>query len=275
MRAGRLKTKRYKVGGGRIGWVFLLILGIALGAGAATLWQNGGLPLPAGTVSMLPKPTLTPEQSSREEKQVTLPGHTWYALQVGSFENEAQAQFTAESFRSRGAAGYILEKDGYRVLAAAYETRADAQAVQTNLREQHGVETLIVEIFQPEISLRLAGQQAQLTAIGDAWDAIEKLAGHLSGLSQQMDRRAESADGALPALASEKETLNALNARLLSLFGETGHPAVRDVRALLSDLAAALPTGETQSSVRLGAGIKYAQLLCVCRMAAYAAAIAE
>ena len=275
MRAGRLKTKRYKTGRGGIGRLFLLILGIMLGAGAAIFWQGGNIPLPAGGVSLSPTPTLTPEQSIREEKKVTLPGHTWYALQVGAFGSASDARAAAESFRGRGAAGYVLERNGYQVLAAAYETRADAQAVQTQLREQHGVESLIIEIIQPEISLRLTGQQAQLTALSDAWDAIEKLAGHLNGLSQQMDRRAVSADSALPALASEKETLNALNARLLSLFGEAEHPAVRNVRALLSDLAAALPTEEIQSTVRLGAGIKYAQLLCVCRMAAYAAAIAE
>jgi len=276
MRAGRLKTKRYKVGGGRIGWIFLLILGIALGAGAATLWQNGGLPLPVGTVSLLPKPTLTPEESARGEKLFTLPGHTWYALQVGSFDNEAQAQSAAEAFRGRGAAGYVLKSGAYRVLAAAYETRADAQTVQTQLREQHGVDTVITEIGQMEISLRLTGQQAQLTALSDAWDALDQLTEHLSALSQRLDRREADSAQALAALQSQRETLDALNARLNTLFGSAVPRAVQDISALLSDLSAALQSAQSASGVtRLGANIKHAHLLCVCRMAAYAAGLAE
>jgi hypothetical protein len=276
MRAGRLKTTRNKTGGGRIGRVFLLILGIVLGAGAAALWQSGGIPLPAGGVSLPPYPTLTPEQSIREERTVALPGRAWYALQVGSFESEAEARTAAESFRSRGAAGYILKSGAYRVLAAAYTTRADAQTVQTQLREQHGVETLITEIIQPEVALRLTGQQAQLTALADAWDAIDQLAGHLSELSQRLDRReADSAQG-LAALQSERETLDALKARLDTLFGKASLPAVREVSALLSDLSAALQSAQSvPGAIRLGAGIKHAHLLCVCRMAAYAAALAE
>ena len=124
MRAGRLKTKRYKVRrrGGR-GVVALLLAALLL-AGAAYMVKEKQIPVFAA-----PSPTLTPAESRQETRTITLPAATWYALQLGVFEQESAAKSLAESYQGRGAAGYIDDGEHYRVLAAAYETRADAQAV--------------------------------------------------------------------------------------------------------------------------------------------------
>ena len=205
MRAGRLKTRRYKVRRSGRGAALVLLL-LTIGSGAAWLLRED-----VQALLLSPAPTLSPADAAAESRTVTLPGKTWYTLQLGVFEQQDAADALAESYRGRGAGGYVLLEEHYRVLAAGYETRADAQA----------------------------GEEA---------------------------RR---------ALASEQETAAALASRLRQLFGETPHAAVAQITLLLDDLSAALgQTAAVSGETRLGAQIKYCQLLCISRMAAFAAGLA-
>ena len=267
MRAGKLKTRRYKVRRHGRGWLFLLLL-----AAAAVIWfyQAGRLPLP---LLLSPAPGLTPEEGQRDERTVSLPGGVWYALQLGAFPQEEPAKALSDSYRARGAGGYILGK--YQVLAAAYASRADAQAVQSQLRALHSVETVVTEISWPEITLHLTGQRAQLTALTDAWDALSKAAEHLSSLSRSLDNREKDAAAVRAALSSETDTLSALQRQLESRFGGSAPGPVRDVISQLSRLSAALREAlSARSETLLGAQVKYSQLLCLDGLAAYAATLA-
>ena len=254
-----------------MGWVLLLALGILLGIGASAA-RRGEIALPARFFSLRPSATLSPQDSAPEERILTLPGQAWYALQVGAYAEKDAAEASAAAFRGRGAGGYIHFSDGlYRVLAAAYETRADAQAVQTQLKNQHQVETAVVEILQPELSLRVSGQKAQLASLEDAFGALCPLAGKLGALSAGLDRREKDASQIRPALQSEKTTLDALEARLLLRFGEDAPPAAEKLHSLCADAARGLDRCLAgQGSTALGAQIKYAQLMCLCRMASFA-----
>ena len=275
MRAGRLKTKQYKVRRRGAGWIFLLAAGIALGAAASAL-RHGDISLPLSLIRPSPAATLSPDQAAREERMLTLPGRAWYALELGAFDSLEDARALAAAFQGRGAAGYVRNDGVYRVLAAAYATRGDAQAVQTQLKDGHQVDTLITEILQPEVTMRLAGRHDQLSVLSDAWDELDKLAFHLSELSQRLDRRQGENSQILSALRSELDTVNALAERLNVSFGEKPPAAVKQVSGLLADLSAALEEAENAlNGVRLGAMIKHAQLLCVCRMAACASGLAD
>ena len=138
------------------------------------------------------------------------------------------------------------------------------------------METYIVEIARPEVTLRLTGQRAQLTALQDAYTLIDQAAEQMSGLSQGLDNHTLTASDILPALRSQQETAASLIHRLDQLFGASAPQEVQDVRAILTDfqqqLAAALTA---QGSTALGAQLKYCHVLCVCRMAAYAARLAS
>ena len=247
----------------------LLLLAVLVGAGVCVLRQGDKY------LTLSPRATLTPEDSAPDTRSVTLPGKTWYALQLGVFEKESAAAGLAEAFRARGAGGFVDGQDNFRVLAAAYPSRADAQAVQSQLRAAHQVDAFICDVTRPEIVLRLTGQKAQLTALLDAYDALDQAAEHLSSLSCALDNREMKAEEILPALQSRRDTATALARRLAALFGESPHPAVREIIALLSDLSQALDSALAASGeTRLGAQIKYCQLLCICRMADYARKLA-
>jgi len=271
MRAGRLAQRTYKTGRGR-GWVFPAVMALLMLTGWA-LWRQPG-PEPALTVE--PAPTLSPAESALAERTLTLPGQSWYALQLGLFDTPQAARQQAEAFRARGAGGYVMEKEGWRVLAAAYTARADAQAVQHQLKTRSGVDTVIVEIQQPQVTLGLKGQQAQLTALSDALDGVGKLTEHVSALSAALDEGKLTLQEAQAALQSERDTLNALNGQLARLFPSAVHPAVTGLEALLADSAQSLDGAlSAPTALGLGAQLKFCQLQCLCRMAAYAAELSE
>lgn len=265
MRAGRLKTKRYKVRNHAKG--FLFVLAALLAASAWFYVQRGGkIPFFA-----LHVPALSPEESAQDTRTLTLPGKTWYALQLGAFETEDMALSLASSYQARGAAGFIDSSDHFRVLAAAYDSRAAAQAVQTQLGALHGVEAYVSEIARPEIQIRVSGQKAQLTALTDAYDALCNAAEKTYALSRGLDNREMDAAVIKASLASEKETTAALKNRLIALFGDHAPQAVAFITQALSSLEAALEKAlNAAGDTALGAQIKYTQLLCIERMAAYA-----
>jgi len=265
MRAGRVKIKRYKTRRSGKGWLFLPVILLA-GALCAAYWGRDSLQ----GLLMSPAPTLSPGESQADARTITLPGKRWYALQLGAFEKEESARELAESFRARGAGGLIEHAGNYRVLAAAYESRSDAQVVQQQLRSQHGVEVYICEIPRSEITLKISGQKAQLTALTDAYDALAQAEMQLSALSQGIDRGETGKDAALAALTSQRDTLVVLQDRLLSLFGESAHPAVREIRQLLSALEEGISVAlRAESMLALGAQIKYCQLLVITGLSDY------
>lgn len=265
MRAGRLKTRRYKTQRRRKG-PFLAFLLLLLLAAGAWHFRGGSLLMP-----LSPAPTLSPSDSAPDQRLLTLSGKTWYALQLGAFEQEEAARSLADSYRGRGAGGYIFRQGSYRVLAAAYESRADAQAVQTQLRTLHGIDSALFEIPRPEITLRLTGQKAQLTALADALDTADQAAMQLSVLSRALDQREQDASALREALRSLQDTVGALQGRLQTLFGAAPHPAVQQLSSLLAELSRTLDQAlAARGDTALGAAIKACQLLCISRLAQFA-----
>lgn len=269
MRAGKLKIKRYKAYRRGRGWLIaILLLGI-LGA-AWHFYQKGDLPL-----ALPPAPTLSPEETAPDQRTLILPGQSWYALQLGVFEQESSALSLAAGYQARGAAGFIDTREKFRVLAAAYESRAEAQAVQNQLQSLHSVEAYVFEIHSPEITLHMTGQKAQLTALSDIYDALHQTALHLSRLSISLDQQTAPETDIRSALQSRKDTLLSLEKRLDQFFGASPHPAVQPLENMLAELSQSLESAlSQQGKTRLGAGVKYCHLLCIVRLAEYAAMLA-
>ena len=272
MRAGRLKTRRYKTRRGGAGWAVLLLLTAAMGLYGGQLWREGYFS-PRETAASPAAPAA--EKTVREKRELILPGRTWYALALAPQEILPAAQREAESFRGRGAAGYVRQDGENLVLLAAYETRPDAQKVIGQLRSLHGVESHVEEISRPEITLMLAGSGEQLSALCDAYGLMDQAAEQMSALSRGLDGGTVNRQAAAAALSSLRDTALSLRARLDALFGATPPAAVENVIRMLGDLSQALAEAQAASgAARLGAQVKYCQLLCVCRMAEHFSSLA-
>lgn len=268
MRSGKIKIKRYKTGRNKTGLMVLLPV-LLLAACFLYIRRSGGLSLPPLRI-----PSLSAEEMQQETRLITLPGDSHFALQLGAFSEKQSAAALADSYRSRGAAGFIYENDSYRVLAAAYPSRDDARAVQLNLLEKHGVDAYLYPLTRSRITLKLSGQKAQLNALSDAMELCVQLTQTLGTLSQALDAGSLSDEEAVQALYSQQETLRAVNNRLTALFVKEEHPAVTGLCALLSAAEESLSAAaQATNTARLGSGIKYSQLSLLCGLEQYVASL--
>ena len=242
---------------------------LALTAGLFAAVQAGWLPAPGpALLSLRPAATPAPEALAPAEETLVLPAGCWYALALPDAATADQARQAADAYRLRGAAGYIPPDGEKQVLFAAYPSRADARLVQRQLLENHGLETVQTDIVWPEIRLKTAGQQLQVSALQDACAALHQLPEQLFSLASALDRGEAETGKAQSALLSARDTLAGMADRLRAAFGRDAPPAVTRLRDGLDALAAALGTaGETSGAVRLGGQVKYCHFsaLALCR----------
>lgn len=280
MHAPGLKTQSYKTGGVWRRFLLCVLLGALIWGISSLVREKMGLPL---AFSLSPKATAAPDVSAPPAENpaydtcnISLSARSWYALQLGAFTQENAAHQLSQEFIPRGAAGYVYaQEDVFRVYAAAYPTRAEAQSVQTRLNEQ-GVSTYIQPCNESAFTLRATGTKAQLNAIKDIFTYLDALSMKFYTLSSHLDKSEMTLSEALSALASEGATCRALAEALSSTFADTPPAAALAVQALLSDIALACENGQNnQSAARAGAALKNCQLMVIVGLQKLSAALIQ
>ena len=275
MRADRLQTNTYPISHRPARAALCLLLGAGILALAVylQLGRGGSLPFSLGSPATAVPSRATPAPK-RAEGEITLAAHTWYALQLGAFTQEGSARQLAQEYIARGAAGYVQQQDStYRVLAAAYPTRAEAQAVQTRLSVQN-VGVYIHPFTQPELSLRAQGSADQVEAVQETLAYLDALADKLGTLSCALDAHDMDADAARSALQSEGSTCAGLKKRLLSAFEGELPALLSQPAALLDSICAESDALQKETrAARTGAALKRCQLAAAVGMMDFAAAL--
>ena len=105
-----------------------------------------------------------------------LPSYQWFALQLGVFDNREGAEEFSHEYQKRGAAGYLWYENNFRVLAAAFPLREDAQLVREQLKKQHAVDSHLFSIDFPAVTLRVTGMRGQLDILQAAFIHAHDLA---------------------------------------------------------------------------------------------------
>ena len=204
-----------------------------------------------------PVPTAEVFDETLEEREITLPGSTWYALQLGAFENENAAQELAQQYAMRGAAGYVWYDGRYRTLAAVYPTRDDAQYVRTQLVQEHTVDSYLFQIDLPAIRVRMSGMRGQLDIWEAAFAQANALASGLQSLSVSIDRQELSVEEALAGVQALGQEADTVSLRLKQRFAEPRHASVEGLMACFSDYAAFLDTvSRNDSAVEMSTRLK-------------------
>lgn len=221
-----------------------------------------------GDVSIVPIATATPiplDASFDEtivEKEITLPSSTWFALQLGAFENEKSADEMAQQFSKRGAAGYIWNDGKYRALAAVYPSKEDAQLVREQLEMQHSIDTYLYQIDLPSIRVRMRGMQGQLDILQAGFVHGNDLIAQLQNLCVFMDRQEMNAEQAIARLNELAAQMETVALRLRQRF-QAPRPAV--VEALMNCMedyqTFCIQLNAKDSQVTLGAKIKHQTLV--------------
>ena len=183
-----------------------------------------------------------------EEREITLPSATWYALQLGAFESETAAQELGQQFVKRGAAGYVWHDGRYRTLAAVYPSREDAQAVREQLSEAHSVDSYLYQIDLPALHLLMKGMKGQLDILEAAFAHANDLVANLQEASVAMDRQEMSGEEAAQLLNGLGEQVSTVSLRLQQRFSAPRHQTVEGLIACFEDYASFLETLDAADS---------------------------
>lgn len=195
---------------------------------------------------------------TRETREITLNGSVWYALQLGAFETEEAARQLAEQFQRRGAAGYLWPEERFRVLAAVYPEKEDAQAVRQQLRDQHDVDSYLFEISIPSVSLRMTGMRGQIDILEAAFLHAEELIRQMERISETLDRQEITPAEAAEELNTLREQVELVALRMEQRFLSPRNAAVTGLIGLMRDYAAFAreETGQ-ESNALLSRQLKY------------------
>lgn len=253
-----------------------LILCILVLAGTFSLRQKINLPeiFSLAPTAVPLRNTPPPAKEERASREIAVTGRSWYALQLGAFTQENAAHQLSQEFIPRGAAGHIREEGGiFRVYAAAYPTRAEAQSVQKRLSEQ-GVTTYIQTCDTQALALRAAGSKKQLDAVCEVIGYLDGLSMKFFTLSSQLDKGEMTLSEANGALTSEGATCRALCTLLTNAFDGTLPDAAELLHTALSAVALICENGQnSQSAARTGAALKGCHLTVISELSKIASAL--
>lgn len=228
----------------------ILFSGVAARSGGDAVFETVATPSPI--------PLDAAFDETRETREITLNGSVWYALQLGAFETEEAAGQLAEQFQRRGAAGYLWPEERFRVLAAVYPEKEDAQAVRQQLRDQHDVDSYLFEISIPSVSLRMTGMRGQIDILEAAFLHAEELIRQMERISETLDRQEITPAEAAEELNTLREQVELVALRMEQRFLSPRNAAVTGLIGLMRDYAAFAreETGQ-ESNALLSRQLKY------------------
>lgn len=240
-----------------INWLILIAAGITIVTGLIGRGNDSSFSISAIPTQTPPALDETFDETQAEE-EIKLPAVTWYALQLGAFEKEHSALQMAETYKTRGAAGFVWEDGRYRTLAAVYPLREDALTVRAQLSEKHLVESYLYEISFPEVQLRLSGMKGQLEILEAAFLHAADMPAALQKISVQMDQQELSMQETFKRLDALEQQMSIVSLRLRQRFAAP-RPAVVDelIRHMELFVTFCQESKLTESAVSLGQKVKY------------------
>lgn len=225
---------------------------------------NPQTPAPTFHPSDVPQPGFSPPELSEERSQsIFIPALDWYLIQLGAYSTSEAAQQQARLYTGRGAAGYLLEADRFRVIAAAYATQQDADTIKERLKDTQNIDTYVYHLFTDEVELNVTAAVGQIQALQGGFDALHAALIDIGRLSTELDKQA--IDGAAVVLGAQdiRTRVQEASRTLESVLGGSNSEVVAGLRALLSTADAGLKAicdHNAQETVGMTSKIKYQQI---------------
>lgn len=244
MRRRSYRTSRGQRGAGRrwaltaacLGLALYIALALGLGSWAHELLQG----FAAREEDELTDGTRPAPQAPEAEvtESVAFPEVALYAVSVGGFADEEEAEYNAELYAARGGAGYLMEEEsgGHSVLLAAYDSREAAQSVAQNLQDEENIPASVREIVSPGLEMRLTAPARRIDAVREAFAAWQQALEELTQLWQQVDAGLCTAQSAAERIGEMEEALAAARqAAFAEVKIEGESSALQGLEALLQN----------------------------------------
>ncbi len=273
MRSTKVEKRTYPAHGGakRVLTAALLFLSCLLILSGLLGDRNSGIIV---ETKVTPTPTLIAGSfdETPTARELTITSRSWFTIQLGAYENEDSAKIQAATYAQRGAAGFVRHDSRYRVLAALYPTREDAQTVRQQLKSQHDIDSYVYEIVLPEIVLSLKGAAGQLDALEAGFQFLPTVLEEFCDLSVSMDGREMDMEQVLTSLAGLSKQADTLFQVINQRFPEPRLAVIKDLLSILTQVTASSKlTAEksTVGSVAMATQMKYETLLILTQVETY------
>ncbi len=138
-------------------------------------------------------------------EKIVLPDLSVFALQIGVYAEQANADEAAGLAQERGGAGYILNDGNMRVLLSAYETQDEAKSVSDNLLSTENYETYEYDLAAKGVTFDITAHQENLDAIRTFFEITKNIHDTYFDLTLKFDKKEITADDVLASLAGLRE----------------------------------------------------------------------
>ncbi len=273
MHTAKVEKRTYKAPGGgkRILTGVLVFVSCLLILSGLLRDNSGGLRM---EMKVTPTPTVIGKAFDETivSREISLPAKSWYAIQLGAFDGEDSARSMAESFVARGAAGYVRKDSRFRVLAALYPTREEAQTVRQQLQSQHDIDSYVYEITLPEVILGVDGMAGQLDALEAGLQFLHTTIQKFCEISVSMDRQDLVVEQELKRLAEVSSQADTLKSVLAQRFASVNYTAVNELISLLGEIgkySATVAETASKGTVAMAAQMKNQTLALLSRVETY------
>ena len=162
-----------------------------------------------------------------------------YFLSLGSYEDAESARIEAARNTERGAAGYIMEKDGrFLNLGAMYSTQAELSAKRMATAE--GLECQVVSSTAGGITLRITGTEEETAAVQNGYEALDRSLSALNEAAFELDDGNISIDQARTRIKAEAVELKAVLEELEAATGGRNQPVLTPLCSIAGEFVEAL-----------------------------------
>lgn len=120
-------------------------------------------------------------------QEYTVPAQEVHLLSFGGYDEEVDARVEAARYVSRGTAGYIYPAERLFVIAAAYESRQDAERVAGQIEAQEGIACQVISVRSEPVSLRITATPGQIETLVSADATMREALDELFELSFALD----------------------------------------------------------------------------------------
>ncbi|MBQ2661469.1 MAG: SPOR domain-containing protein [Clostridia bacterium] len=123
---------------------------------------------------------------------ITLPGTTLYTLQMGIYSSQENASKKAETLKTQGGAGYVLQDgDKFRVLSAGYTSNDDAKTVKDRLMAD-GIDCALFTLSAEEYTFKISTDKENTSSLSLAFSAFKTAQDSLSNAILDFDIKSQS-----------------------------------------------------------------------------------
>ncbi len=181
---------------------------------------------------------LNARDAERIRTEVVLPALALHAVRTATCDSEEAARVEAARYVPRGAAGFVLHRETWHVLAAGYESEEEAIRVRDHLREVENIPCDTVSLVCGSVTVRVTATAGQTDALVTCERTLRETVTLIGALSYAVDRGDASVSHAVGSLKKQCEALRKACVLFEAGAGESPDSAVcRPLAAICEEAA--------------------------------------